>query len=71
MDVRHRGRFWLESALGGLSGTLALATLIHKDWIEEVFHVDPDGAQRLRSSGRSWPCCLLRRSAWDWRRDAT
>jgi hypothetical protein len=43
MGKGTRGRFWLETTLGSLSGLLAIATLIHKDWIEEVFGVDPDG----------------------------
>jgi hypothetical protein len=43
MDKGKRGRFWLTATLGSLSGLLAIATLVHRDWIEEVFGVDPDG----------------------------
>lgn len=39
--VRHR--FWAESVLGGLSAVLLLVTLISREWIEEVFGLDPDG----------------------------
>ncbi|MFB6613689.1 ABC transporter permease [Streptomyces sp. NPDC085524] len=37
-----RPRFWVEIALGSLSGVLFLITLIWPDWIELVFHVEPD-----------------------------
>jgi hypothetical protein len=35
-------RFWLRTALAGLSGFLFALTLVWPDWIEEVFGVDPD-----------------------------
>ncbi|MFF5012839.1 ABC transporter permease [Streptomyces sp. NPDC001165] len=37
-----RARFWLEVALGSLSGVLFLVTLLWPDWIELVFGADPD-----------------------------
>ena len=37
-----RGRFWVEAALGCLSGFLGLLTLVWRDWIEGVFGWDPD-----------------------------
>jgi hypothetical protein len=37
-----RRRFWLETALGSITGCLALVTLFWHDWIEAVFGVDPD-----------------------------
>ena len=37
-----RARFWLEVGLGIVSTFLLLLTLIDSDWIESVFHVDPD-----------------------------
>jgi hypothetical protein len=37
-----RVRVWSESALACLSALLALTTLLWRDWIEIVFHVDPD-----------------------------
>ena len=33
----------VELVLAGLSTALAVLTLVWRDWIEEVFHVDPDG----------------------------
>jgi hypothetical protein len=33
----------LKLALAGTSGFLALLTLVVPDWIEAVFHIDPDG----------------------------
>ncbi|MGW2377941.1 MULTISPECIES: ABC transporter permease [Kitasatospora] len=37
-----RPRFWLETALGGLSGLLFLLTLVWPQWIEALLGVDPD-----------------------------
>ena len=39
-DVRKR--FWLEVALGGLAGFLAVVTAVWREWIEVVFRIDPD-----------------------------
>ena len=38
-----RMRFWIEAALAPASGLLASVTVLWRDWIEEIFHVDPDG----------------------------
>jgi hypothetical protein len=38
-----RYRFWLESGLSLITGTLAIITLFWHDWIETVFGTDPDG----------------------------
>jgi hypothetical protein len=37
-----RKRFWLEIGCGVLGGALFVLTLISKEWIEEIFGVDPD-----------------------------
>ncbi|MEU6238583.1 ABC transporter permease [Kitasatospora sp. NPDC047058] len=37
-----RPRFWLEIALGSLSGLLLLITLAWPDWIELLLGLDPD-----------------------------
>jgi hypothetical protein len=37
-----RLRFWLETVMAFITGALFLVTLVWKDWIEEVFGVDPD-----------------------------
>lgn len=40
---RHlRTRFWLEAGAGIALALLAAITLVWRDWIEIVFHVDPD-----------------------------
>lgn len=40
-------RFWFyaESILGALTGILFMVTLFSLDWIESIFHVDPDHGQ--------------------------
>jgi hypothetical protein len=38
-----RLQFWGALAGGGLSATLAVLTLISREWIEILFGVDPDG----------------------------
>jgi len=38
-----RRRFWTETVLGALTFVLLVVTLISREWIEEVFGVDPDG----------------------------
>ena len=40
--VGVRKRFWVEAALGWLSLSLAVVTLVWHDWIELVFGFDPD-----------------------------
>jgi hypothetical protein len=37
-----RRRFWLETVMAIITGVLFVITLIRNDWIEIVFHVDPD-----------------------------
>lgn len=37
-----RRRFWFTTSVGALGALLFVLTLISPDWIEEVFHVDPD-----------------------------
>ncbi|WP_316527761.1 ABC transporter permease [Kitasatospora brasiliensis] len=37
-----RPRFWLETALGGLSGLLFLLTLLWPQWMETLLGLDPD-----------------------------
>ena len=39
---RRRGRFWVETVLGLACVVLLVVTLFVPDWIETVFHVDPD-----------------------------
>jgi hypothetical protein len=37
-----RRRFWLEVGTAAVSALALLATLLRREWIELVFHVDPD-----------------------------
>ncbi|MBT2546622.1 ABC transporter permease [Streptomyces sp. ISL-44] len=39
-NVRMRG--WIEAIAATISGILLIVTLVWRDWIEEVFGVDPD-----------------------------
>jgi hypothetical protein len=34
-----RGRFWIAA----VTAVLAVVTLVSREWIEVLFHVDPDG----------------------------
>jgi hypothetical protein len=43
MSKKQTTKFWIESCLAAASGVLCIVTLITPDWIEVVFHVDPDG----------------------------
>jgi len=36
-------RFWLEVALAATSGSVFVLTLFWQEWIEAIFHVEPDG----------------------------
>jgi hypothetical protein len=41
--MKHlRKRFWLELGAAAVSALALLATLLWREWIELVFHVDPD-----------------------------
>jgi hypothetical protein len=43
MSRNQTTRFWIESLIAAVAGVLCIVTLINAEWIEEVFHVDPDG----------------------------
>jgi len=34
--------FWLETSVASITGILFVITLFWRDWIELLFHVDPD-----------------------------
>ena len=42
MNGRLPVQFWIETALAAVSGGLTIVTLVWRDWIEAVLHVDPD-----------------------------
>jgi hypothetical protein len=71
--TRVRRRFWLEIAAVTVSIVLWIATLLWPDWIELVFHVDPDGrdgsveraiAILLPAIALAWAIA----AGWEWRR---
>jgi ABC-type transport system involved in cytochrome c biogenesis permease component len=37
-----RWRFYVEAGAGVMTTALFLATLLHPDWIETLFRIDPD-----------------------------
>lgn len=43
MIGKARARFWIEAGLATLTGILFIVTVISREWIEEIFKVDPDG----------------------------
>jgi hypothetical protein len=43
MKERLRTRFWVEAGFATLSLIFAVITLFWTEWIEFIFHVDPDG----------------------------
>ncbi|MFG3228521.1 hypothetical protein ACGF07_27600 [Kitasatospora sp. NPDC048194] len=66
-----RPRFWLETALGSLSGLLFLLTLVWPEWIETLLGLDPDAG----SGAAEWlvvallatataACALAARTEW-------
>jgi hypothetical protein len=42
MVRKTRTRFWIEAGLAALTAILFVVTLASREWIEEVFRVDPD-----------------------------
>jgi hypothetical protein len=34
--------FWVEVGLATLTGFLAVLTALRREWIEAIFHIDPD-----------------------------
>ena len=39
---KARVRFWIEVILAAVTAALLLLTLISREWVEEVFGVEPD-----------------------------
>jgi hypothetical protein len=42
MASKARTRMWIEAGLAITTGALLILTLISREWIEEIFRVDPD-----------------------------
>jgi hypothetical protein len=67
-----RARAWLESIFAIVGLSVALLTLVWRDWIEFLFGVDPDrhsGALELLIAGAFLVASLLlaRQAQQDWR----
>jgi hypothetical protein len=45
MGLSVRVRVWAETAFASLGSVSVVLTLVWPDWIETVFHVDPDGGK--------------------------
>ena len=43
MKQQLRVRFWIEVVIATVNIGLLASTLLWHDWIELVFHIDPDG----------------------------
>jgi hypothetical protein len=74
MEVR--ARFWLEAILAALTTGLFVLTLVSRDWIERIFHVEPDEG----SGALEWlivvgllvvSIALIAAARSDWRRGRT
>ncbi len=50
-----RMRFWIETVLAGLTGTLAAVTVVWHDWVEIVSGVNPDHG----SGSLEWLCVAV------------
>ena len=62
MTHRRTTKFWIESLLAAASGLLFVVTLIWRDWIELLFHIDPDqgsGALEWSIVGALLALCLV------------
>ena len=46
-----RRRFWVEVAAAVVGFALAVLTLAWPEWIEEIFHVEPDGGNGMAEWG--------------------
>lgn len=42
MNATVRARFWIETGLAVLSGSLCVLTFAWRDWLETLFGIDPD-----------------------------
>jgi hypothetical protein len=54
-----RRRFWLESTLAVVSALLFFLTLFTREWVEIIFHVDPDSG----SGAFEWMIVVLAATA--------
>ncbi len=74
----HRGlghpfRFWVEVVACGFSAGLFFITLAAPDWIEAVFHIEPDNGSGLMEWGfvlatAAASVCTLILARKDWQR---
>jgi len=74
--MQVRARFWLEAVLAALTTALFILTLLSRDWIERIFHVEPDAG----SGALEWlivavllvvSLALIAAARTEWRRGQT
>jgi hypothetical protein len=74
-DISQRMRYRLEVIGAAVTGLAAAITAIVPDWIEEVFHVDPDSGngslEWLIVAALALATVTLSALAWRERRDLT
>ena len=42
MQYNLRSTFWIKTVVAAIAAALAVVTLLWRDWIEQVFGIDPD-----------------------------
>ncbi len=75
MIKRSTTVFWCGLALAAIAAGVALATLVWRDWIELVLHVDPDGGSGTLEwaiVAAAWTVCAASAAGAcrEWRRAA-
>ncbi len=73
MKNRLRSIFWIETILASLAASLAVVTGLWPQWIERVFHIDPDhysGSVEWQLVVALWfvAALLIALAVRDWRR---
>lgn len=70
-----RKLFWVEAGGASMTAVLTAVTLVTREWIEVLFHVDPDGGSGVVEWGvvlvtLSMTVVLTAMASYEWRRIA-